>query len=146
MKILLAIDDSKYSEAAVQGVLQQMQPEYSDVCILHVVKPLPIIPCSYIGRVENLESAQRERPEKGKELVERAGQLLNRAGFKMHTDVEEGDPRTAIINYATRWNADSILMGSHRGKGQDRFLIGSVSGPVLRHAHCSVEIVRAAGV
>ena len=144
MKVLLAIDDSKFSEAAIQAVLQQMQPEHSEACIFHVVEPLLLIPHSYIGKVENLEAAQRERLKEGKELVERTGQLLSKAGFKVHTVLEQGDPRIATIDYATRWKADLIVMGSHGRKGLDRFLIGSVSEAVLRHAHCSVEIVRAA--
>jgi nucleotide-binding universal stress UspA family protein len=144
MKILLAVDDSKYSEAAMQAVLQQMQPEASEVRILHVVKPLLIIPRSYIGQVENLQAAQQERLKEGKELVARTGQLLSQAGFKVHTDVEEGDARTAIIDYAARWYADLIMMGSHGRTGLDKLLIGSVSEAVLRHAPCSVEIVRLA--
>jgi nucleotide-binding universal stress UspA family protein len=142
VKILLAIDDSKCSEAAVQPVLQQMRPEESEVCILHVVKPLVIIPRSYIGQVENLEAAQQERWKEGKELAESTGQRLCKAGFTVHTDVEEGDPRTAIIDYAAHWTTDLIIMGSHGKKGLDKLLIGSVSEAVLRHAHCSVEIVR----
>jgi nucleotide-binding universal stress UspA family protein len=142
MRILLAIDDSKYSEAAMQAIVQQMRPEVGDVCILHVVKPLLIIPRSYIGRVETLEAAQRERMEEGKELVGRTGQLLSQAGFKVHADVEEGDPRTAIIDYAARWQADLIILGSHGKTGLDKFLLGSVSEAVIRHAHCSVEVVR----
>jgi len=146
MKVLLAIDDSKYSEAATQAVLQQVRPEHGEVCVLHVVKPLLIIPRPYIGQVESLEAAQQERLKEGKELVKRAGQLLSGAGFRVHTDVEEGDPRTVITDYAARWNADLIFMGSHGRTGLDKFLIGSVSEAVLRHAHCSVEIVRAAGI
>jgi len=88
------------------------------------VKPLLIIPRPYIGQVESLESAQREMVKEGKELVERTRQLLTRAGFKVNTDVEEGNPRIAIIDYAARWRADLILMGSHGRKGLDRFLIG----------------------
>ena len=41
MKLLLAIDDSKYSEAAAQAVLQQMRPEQSEVCVLHVGQAAP---------------------------------------------------------------------------------------------------------
>jgi nucleotide-binding universal stress UspA family protein len=144
MKILLAIDDSKFSEAAVQTVIQQMRPEHNETCVLHVVEPLLMIPRSYIGKVKNLEAAQQVRLKEGKELVERTGHLLSKAGFKVQTNIEQGDPRIAIIDYAARWKADVILMGSHGRKGLDRFLIGSVSEAVLRHAHCSVEIVRAA--
>jgi nucleotide-binding universal stress UspA family protein len=60
----------------------------------------------------------------------------------VHALVEKGDPRAVIVDHAARWNADLIVLGSHGFKGLDRLLIGSVSEAVLRHAPCSVEIVR----
>jgi nucleotide-binding universal stress UspA family protein len=142
MKILLAVDDSKYSEAAAQAVVRQMRPEGAEVCVFHVVVPLLIIPYGYMGEVETLEAAQQERLKEGKELAERTAQKLRSAGFRVHTVIEEGDPKTAILEKATQWTADLIFMGSHGRKGIDRFLIGSASEAVLRHAHCSVEIAR----
>ncbi|MFI5058291.1 MAG: universal stress protein [Candidatus Acidiferrales bacterium] len=142
MKILLAVDDSKYSEAATQAVVRQMRPEGAEVCVFHVVVPPVIIPYAYVGQVETLEAAQRERLKEGKELGERTAQQLRSAGFQVHTVIEEGEPKTAILDRAVQWDADLIFMGSHGRKGIDRFLIGSTSQAVLRHALCSVEIVR----
>jgi nucleotide-binding universal stress UspA family protein len=142
MKILLAVDDSKYSEAAAQAIVRQMRPEDAEVCVFHVVVPLLIIPYGYMGQVETLEAAQQERLKEGKELAERTAQQLRSAGFQAYSVTEEGEPKTAILEKAAQWTADVIFMGSHGRKGIDRFLIGSASEAVLRHAHCSVEIVR----
>jgi nucleotide-binding universal stress UspA family protein len=142
MKILLAVDDSRYSEAAVQAVIRQMRREGAEVCVFHVVAPLVIIPYAYMGQVETLEAAQQERMKEGKELAERTAQQLRSAGFQVHTVIEEGELKTAILVKAVLWDADLIFMGSHGRKGIDRFLIGSTSEAVLRHACCSVEIVR----
>ena len=60
----------------------------------------------------------------------------------MTTAVEWGDPKSKIINAAEAWGADLIVLGSHGRKGLQRFLLGSVSETDMRHAHCSVEIVR----
>ena len=65
-----------------------------------------------------------------------------KAGFKVQTAVEEGDPKSKILDHATRWGADIIVLGSHGRKGFEHFLMGSVSESVVRHAPCSVEIVR----
>jgi nucleotide-binding universal stress UspA family protein len=142
MKILLAVDDSKYSEAAAQTVVRQVRAESVEVCVFHVVVPLVIIPYGYMGKVETLEAAQQERLKEGRELAERTAAQLRSAGFQVHVVVKEGDPKTTILDKATQWSADMIFMGSHGRKGIDRFLIGSTSEAVLRHAHCSVEIVR----
>ena len=47
-----------------------------------------------------------------------------------------------ILNEASAWGADLIVVGSHGRQGASRFLLGSVSEPVAFHANCSVEIVR----
>jgi len=71
MRILLAIDDSKYSQAAADVVVRQMRTEGAEVCVFHAVAPLIIMPYDYMGQVETLEAAQRERLKEGKELAER---------------------------------------------------------------------------
>jgi len=142
MKILLTIDDSTCSEAATEMLVHQIRPESSDVCVFHVVVPLVLIPYKYIGQVESLAEAEQEKLKEGKELVDRTAQNLQTAGFKVQTGIEEGDPKEAILEKAKQWNTDVIFMGSHGRKGLDRFLIGSTSQTVLRHASCSVEIVR----
>jgi nucleotide-binding universal stress UspA family protein len=142
MKILLAVDDSKFSEATAQAVVRQMRPEGVEVCVFHVVVPLLIIPYGYMGQVETLEAAQQERLQEGKELAERTAEQLRSAGFQAHAVTEEGEPKTTILDKAAQWAADVIFMGSHGRKGIDRFLMGSASEALLRHAHCSVEIVR----
>jgi nucleotide-binding universal stress UspA family protein len=136
MKVLLAIDDSKFSEAATRAIIEHMRPEPTEVCVLHVAE-MPVVPYSYVGpvREENLKLS--------KELVERAGEQLGKAGYKVQTAVEEeGDPRYKIIDRAASWKADVIVLGSHGRKGLDRFLMGSVAESVVRHARCSVLVVR----
>jgi nucleotide-binding universal stress UspA family protein len=145
MKVLLPIDDSRCSEAATQSLLQQFRPENAELCVLHVVEPLLLIPYPYVAQVETLQAAQEERLKEANELVRRTEEQLVKAGFQVQTAVEEGDPRSVILDYAARWNADLIVIGSHGRKGLDRFLLGSVAESVARHAHCSVQIVRSRG-
>src|ERR1700682_5764999 len=135
MKILLAIDDSTFSEAVTQAVIQVIRPEHTEVCVLHVVDLALTIPTS------DEEGHRKESLKRGKDLVRRAKELLDNAGYKLKTAAEEGDPRSKIIDYATSWKANLVLVGSHGRKGLDRFLMGSVAESVARHAPCSVLIV-----
>jgi nucleotide-binding universal stress UspA family protein len=136
MKILLAIDDSKFSEAATQAVIAQYQPRGTEITVLHVVDIAIPIPTS------DAAGFRQESLRQGKELVLRAAQLLGNAGYAAETAVEEGDARSKIIDYAARWNAELVVVGSHGRTGLDHLLMGSVSETVARHAPCSVEIVR----
>ena len=66
----------------------------------------------------------------------------DRAGFKTSIATPDADARHAIVEAATVWPADLIVIGSHGRTGLDRFLLGSVAESVMRHAPCSVEIVK----
>ena len=56
--------------------------------------------------------------------------LIENAGYAVQTAVEEGDPKSKIIDQAIQWKAELIVMGSHGRKGVDRFFMGSVAESV----------------
>ena len=69
-------------------------------------------------------------------------ETIHEAGLSVTPALQEGDPRSQIIDVAREWRADLIVLGPHGRTGLQRFLLGSVSEAVVRHAHCSVEIAR----
>jgi nucleotide-binding universal stress UspA family protein len=136
MKILLATDGSKFSQAATRALISQCRPQGTQVKVLNVVDLPLLIPTLYAA------DFRRESLKDGEELVRKTEQPLTEAGYKVETAVEEGDPKLKIVEDAAQWHADLILVGSHGRKGVERFLMGSVSDAVARHAPCSVEVVR----
>jgi nucleotide-binding universal stress UspA family protein len=85
-----------------------------------------------------------ESAQEAKALVAKTADAVRSAGISVTTSIVQGEPKSAIIDDAEAWGADLIVLGSHGRKGLQRFMLGSVSETVLRHAHCSVEIVRLA--
>jgi nucleotide-binding universal stress UspA family protein len=143
MRILLAVDDSRFSQAATEALVAQAKPQGTEVRVLHVIEPLPLYPEGQgwgYGSASTPPS-QEERKD-AEELVARYGQMLRDAGFQVTTIVELGIPKLVIIDMAKEWLADLVILGSHGRKGLGRFLMGSVSEAVARHATCSVQIVR----
>jgi nucleotide-binding universal stress UspA family protein len=140
MKILLAIDNSKFSEAATQSIASQFRPQDTEVRVLNVVEPIAISapPQMSPGYYPELEDQVR----KARVFVEEAERALSSAGFRVSTSVAEGYAKSVILDKAAEWHADLIALGSHGRKGLERFLLGSVSEAVARHAPCSVLIVR----
>lgn len=136
MRLLLATDGSKFSQAATKAIISQYQPQGTEIKVLNVVDLPLLIPTLYAAEF------RKESLKEGEKLVQRAGARLAKAGYKVQTEVEEGDPRSKIVEDAARWKADLVILGSHGRKGIDRFLMGSVSDDVARHAPCSVQIVR----
>lgn len=149
MKVLLAIDGSNCSEAAIETLIRQYKSSDTEVLVLHVVESLKLTPVPYAYGagpmfVQDYTAIAQQWRREGEDLAAHTAKRLQAAGFKTSTQVEEGDARETILDCAKKWQPDLILLGSHGKRGLDRFLLGSVSEAVARHAGCSVEIVRAA--
>jgi nucleotide-binding universal stress UspA family protein len=143
MKILIAIDGSDFSQAALQSVIARPWPPATEVKVLHVVEPPSLLMGREMGGYDpEFEVVWKALREQAKHLVAKAAEKLQGTKLNVSTELVEGDPKSQIIDSANEWHADLIVLGSHGRKGLNRFLMGSVSQDVVRHAHCSVEIVR----
>ena len=144
MRILLALDDSKYSAGATDALIAQAKTQNAEVHVLRAVEPFPERLAEDMGSKGSPDfvAARFRQRERGKEMGAQAARKLRSAGFKVTSSVKEGDARSVILKHAESWRADLIMVGSHGRTGLDRFLMGSVSEAVARHARCSVEIVR----
>ncbi len=146
MKILLAVDGSDCSDAAVKSVADRPWPKGTIVNVFSVSE-LPFVPTTETWALPDSYYAQLEeaQKEKAKTAIEKSVKLLReRAGMVLEvtTDIKTGQAQETILHEADEWNADLIVIGSHGYHGFRRFLLGSVSQAVASHAKCSVEIIR----
>jgi nucleotide-binding universal stress UspA family protein len=74
--------------------------------------------------------------------LDHAAEPLKQAGWNVRTEVVEGRPRLAINAFAKDWQADLVMIGARESGGSSRVCLGSTARSVVRHAPCSVEIVR----
>jgi nucleotide-binding universal stress UspA family protein len=144
VKVLLAIDDSYFADLAVSTLRGQLNPQDTEIRLLHVILPFPAELASAMGTMElpDFTAARRKLRGEAEEFLKQTAEKLRSAGFKVSHATDEGDPKSAILGQAESWPADLVVVGSHGRKGLDRFLMGSVSEAVARYARCSVEIVR----
>jgi nucleotide-binding universal stress UspA family protein len=144
MKILVPIDHSKFSQLALRAVASLVRPQGNQVRVLHVIEH----PSAYVSAdmfphiVEQTAQVERDREAETRVLVDRAAGRLRGAGLKAIGVVEKGEAKSVIVDYARKWGADLIVVGSHGLKGFKRALMGSVSTAVIRDAECSVQVVR----
>jgi nucleotide-binding universal stress UspA family protein len=149
MRILLAVDGSQCSQHATRALANQFRSGDTQIHVLHAIDWPRVFPES-LGFGEDAEFANDFKPfleverQRGRELTEQAAALLREGGFTTSCSVVEGDAKRAILDFAARWNPELIVLGSHGRRGIDRIILGSVSEAVARHAHCSVQIMRAA--
>ena len=104
--------------------------------------PFPVVGSEPMFDTRQLESILESETNKAYDLVKSAAERLHSAGFEASTSVRKGDAKMVILDCATEWSADLIVVGSHGRKGLTRFVLGSVSEAVARHANCSVQIAR----
>ncbi|MGE0826637.1 MAG: universal stress protein [Candidatus Binatia bacterium] len=147
MKILLAIDGSACSEAAVKEIAARRWPDHSHIKILAAVTaPYPDIPDPTLTFYPiRMEMLNKER-DRLRELVEHKASWLRENSVDkdvtIDTAIVDGAPKSVIVEEAEQWGADLIVLGCHGYGPVKRFLLGSVSQAVATHAPCSVEIVR----
>ncbi len=137
MKILIALDGSPASEISIQEAISRPWPARTEFSLITAVDPYFFVRAPLL-----LAEAKRNTEE---DLAENAKKLSS-AGWEATTYVVMENPRHAISNFATERKADLILLGSRGRSTLQRLLIGSTAQAVLRHAHCSVEIVRAPSI
>ena len=133
MKLLVAIDYSQPSQQVIDEVTRRPWPAATTACVLHVVDWAQLPSSAAL-----IEAMNRS----AKVLVKSASEKLSKAGVQATVKVLEGHSRIAIAEYAKKWDADLVLVGSHGVGGLVRFLLGSVAQATLRRSPCSVEIVR----
>ena len=145
MRILLAIDGSSFSDAAVQEVATRPWPAESEVRIISVVEP-PLLPTveSWVPPDNYIEALEKAGEDQARAVVSKAADRItnDQRELRITTEIVKGHPKHSIIDAAEAWEADLIVVGSHGYRGLTRLWLGSVSQAVASHAKCSVEIVR----
>jgi nucleotide-binding universal stress UspA family protein len=153
IRIIVATDGSAEGEAAVDSVGRRSWPDGTKARVLAVTQTLVPAAQAMAPALEAqtfatdpaysvIEAAdEKERVRLGW-MTQADVKQLQTAGLSAEAIIVDGDPRREINAEAERWHADCVFVGA-RGLGAfDRLLLGSVSGAVVSHAHCAVEIVR----
>jgi nucleotide-binding universal stress UspA family protein len=143
MKILIAYDGSSYADAAIEDLKWAGLPATAQAIVLSAVE-VPLAPRSW-GMVETSFGTQwMEQVSQAEQLAE-AGCSRVRSLFpqwEVKWEVATGHAPSAILEKASAWRADLIVVGTHGRSGVARVLLGSVSSKVLRQAECSVRVAR----
>jgi len=145
MKVLIATDGSKFSQAAVEKACElitnpnETELKLVSVCKAPTIATEPFMPASgYSQKVsEGVEALAASY------VKEARGAIENRLpGVALTEEVVMGIPGPTIVEIAEEWGPDILVVGSHGRGFWSRALLGSVSDAVVNHAPCSVLVVR----
>jgi len=144
-KIIIAYDGSVASKRAVEMALECSNKD--DELTLLTVIPAELAESSFTKML--LPTIDLSSVVKSGSFKERAMETLSKVLLeienkvkKVNIVVESGDPADEILMSAKKHEANVIVLG-YKGYGKEgRFLLGSVTDKVVRHAGVSVLVVR----
>jgi len=145
-KILVPLDGSELAERALPPA-QVIAGQAEQLILLNVPVAPPIVSAALYPHDTSLSgiSAQQLQAQGANYLsLKKAEFLTNEIAIK--AEVISGDPASVIVDAAVAEEVDLIIMSTHGYSGLDRFIMGSVTQRVLRHAPCPVMVIRKRGV
>jgi nucleotide-binding universal stress UspA family protein len=141
--ILVAVDGSKESEFAFKKAIEIAKKNDAKLLLAHVIDTRTY---AYAG-VE-IEPFERNIADRGEmfaaDMLEKYKETALKEGItNIDTVIEFGSPKITIPKeIAKKYNCDLIICGATGLNAVERFLMGSVSEAITRHASCDVLIVR----
>jgi nucleotide-binding universal stress UspA family protein len=137
MKVLIPLEMTPGEASAVKVAAARPWPSGTIFCLLNI--SVPLYPPLVVPRVfENSKTKILAQ-------LDRVAERLKKCGWNVRTEVLEGSPRRTINAFAKEWRADLVMVGSHERSPLARLCLGNTAQSVMRHAPCSVEIVRPRG-
>jgi nucleotide-binding universal stress UspA family protein len=140
-KIVCPTDFSEPSYEAIKAAGELAFHFGSELCVLHVVSPVPLIPMGAEPSGFNVSLYERELEASSKRTLEEITHQLEWKDLKVRLIVLRGNAADEIVRTAGEENADLIVIATRGRTGLDRLIFGSVAEKVVRLAKCPVLTV-----
>ena len=137
-RILVAIDGSEHGRRAVAYAARRAKGASSKIDLLHVEKPVmawEVGPISSAGDASNMHQIESKQV-----LDAAASQFDETTAVERHAVT--GEPAATILQQATKFGVDEIIIGSRGLRPLGAALLGSVAYKVVHEAKVPVVVVR----
>ena len=136
--ILVPVDLSDLSVAAPALDAAVRMAEWTGAA-LRVVNVQQILPATYMDYVPSDFDAQQREWAEGE--LKKIAAKVRLPPERVSYAVRIGGIYPEVLAEAEEWGADLIIVGSHR-PAMSTYLLGSNAKTIVRHAKCSVLVVR----
>jgi universal stress protein F len=137
-RILLAVDLADEAETP-KGLPEALEIVTAGGGDLRLVNVQPLLPATFMEYVPADFDAEQER--RAQEALRAIAAKIALPPERVSIAAVSGGVYHELLREATDWNADLIVVGSHRPVMSD-YLLGSNAKTIVRHAECSVLVVR----
>lgn len=128
----IAIDHEQCGGCALE-LAQNLNANDAQVTAIHIMEQIPGYVSAYLPEDSFKETQKQATAELDKMVRETAGGVS--------TKVLRGHAHRTIHDYAKENGIDCIIIASHK-PGLENYLHGSTAARVVRHADCSVHVMR----
>jgi len=140
-KILLPVDvaDPDVAKEAIAVAVSMAEVYNSDIRLINVASPvivaapMAVIPQPVYDAIGIYESSE----------LERLAAAIERPKETLSTVVRIGPVYPELLAEAEEWDADLMVVGAHK-RSMATYLLGSSAAAIVRHASCTVMVVRSA--
>jgi len=147
-RILVPLDGSQLAECVLPHVESIAKGcGVAVVTLLRVVEShnLPTGQGGWLPSPEEVAQVEAQSEKEAKDYLGKLARRLQYNSAKVKTEVIKGRAAEAIADYATKSQADLIIVATHGRSGVSRWVWGSVAERILRSSCVPVLMVRAPG-
>lgn len=136
-KIVVAYDGSEHAKKGFALALELSKMFGSEIYLVSIAH----IP-DFVETKDELNGILNDAHHYYEKLQREATERAKTEGIEINTSIVPGHPANGIVSFAESIRADLIIVGQRGRSGVARYIVGNVAENVVRHAHCSVLVVR----
>ena len=137
-RIILAVDLADPAPMP-KGLTQALELAAASEGELRLVNVQPLLPATFMEYVP--ADFDEEQEKRAREAMDVIVAKIQSPKVKVSSTIASGGVYHELLREATEWRADLVVVGSHRPVMSD-YLLGSNAKTIVRHAQCSVLVVR----
>lgn len=145
-KVLVPLDGSELAEGSLDPAFGVVRRPGGKVILLHVpvFRPVMVPGTAGYGLVLPEQAFDLKNRDEIVHYLQEIKGARQEPDISIRIEVIEGDVAGNIVDLAVEEGADLIVMTTHGYSGFTRWMLGSITERVLRHAPCPVLVVRCA--
>ncbi len=147
MKVLVAVDGSKFGKRAIEWVVQLPLATPLKLRVLHIIDidtqslSVPFTPLVPERNKVFIQNEIKHRFAEGTRIVKETKALISSLGVMGKVIMDRGLVARTILKYV-RGEGGLLIVGNRGLDALHRFMLGSVSTKLIHHAPCSVLVVK----
>lgn len=140
-RIVVGVDGSEHSEAALDWAVRMAEGMGSEVVAVFAIAPPVYFDMGYMAPIAPPQLDPTWRAEMQKEFERKWCKRLQDSGVRYRTIMEDGRPSAVIARVGESLGADVIVVGRRGRGGVAELVLGSVSHELILHSKRPILLI-----